>query len=265
MVFLYIYKVKTVGSLSVVIITFNEEQKIEACISSVLGLADEVLVLDSFSTDQTPSICRSFPVVSFHQHTWQGYSAQKNLANSLAAHDWILSLDADEVLSEELRQSILAWKQAPVPAGFNRLTNYSGKWIRHAGWYPDFKFRLFDRRQTRWQGWIHEQLISTPALSEPVLPLSGDCLHYSFSTPEDHVTQTDNFSRMWAEQAFKKGKKFSFWKWKFGPWIRYFRDYVLLKGYKDGKEGKMICRVSARAIADRQLYLKALYEKQSAP
>jgi glycosyltransferase involved in cell wall biosynthesis len=251
------------SALSVVIITYNEERNIRNCIESVLEVADEIVVLDSFSSDATPQICSSFPHVRFYQHPWEGYSAQKNFANGLASFDWILSLDADEVLSAELRASLKAWKEQPVPAGFNRLTSFAGKWIRHGGWYPDFKFRLFDRRHTRWEGIIHEQLLSDNGSGDEIKRLQGDCLHFSFASELDHKHQTDKFSRLWAKQAVSKGKRYSMFKHLFGPGIRFVRDYVFLGGYKDGVAGLKIALVSAGAIADRQRYLKDLCHGKS--
>lgn len=247
-------------ALSVVIITFNEEHNISRCIHSVSSVADEVIVLDSFSTDQTPAICLAIPNVRFVQHKWEGYSAQKNRANAMASNDWILSIDADEVLSEELMASVITWKERPVPAGFNRLTNYAGKWIHHGGWYPDFKFRLFNRRNTRWEGIIHEQLVSDVVKANDIVRLKGDCLHYSFSTPHDHEKQTDKFSRLWAHQAYANKRSYSFLKRVFGPIIRFIRDYFLLAGMRDGLAGMKIALVSAKAIAERQRYLKALID-----
>src|SRR5688572_8770023 len=124
-------------ALSVVIITLNEERNIGRCLQSVKGLADEVLVVDSFSTDRTADICRANGA-RFIERKWEGYSASKNFAASQAAHNWILSLDADEALSGELYASILKWKAGDTPSfgAFNRLTCYCGYWVRHCGWYP---------------------------------------------------------------------------------------------------------------------------------
>ena len=159
--------------LSVVIITFNEEQNIARCLDSVQGVADDVVVLDSFSTDATERISRKYDV-NFIQRKWEGYSRTKNFANNQAKYDWILSLDADEALSDKLRASILEIKSREIPetCSFNRLTNYCGNWIRHSGWYPDVKVRLFERNQGHWEGKIHEQLVFKTEM--PVLHLEGD-------------------------------------------------------------------------------------------
>ena len=146
-------------ALSVVIITFNEERNIARCINSVKDIADEIVVVDSYSTDNTKNICSNFDVI-FIQRKWEGFSAAKNFANSMSKNDWILSLDADEVLSDQLRETIknLKFKNEFSYCSFNRLTNYCGSWIRHSNWYPDKKLRLFNRKNSEWSGLIHEEL-----------------------------------------------------------------------------------------------------------
>jgi glycosyltransferase involved in cell wall biosynthesis len=140
--------------LSAVIITYNEARNIGRCLDSLAGVADEIVVVDSFSTDDTERICRAHGA-RFVQHAFEGHIEQKNYALAQARYDWVLSLDADEALSDPLRAAILAVKvQAERLDGYemNRLTNYCGQWIHHSGWYPDRKLRLFDRRQGRWGG-----------------------------------------------------------------------------------------------------------------
>ncbi|MBS1689005.1 MAG: glycosyltransferase family 2 protein, partial [Bacteroidetes bacterium] len=132
--------------ISVVIITLNEEKNLSRCLTSVAGIADEVVVVDSFSTDNTAAIAEKYGARVVNQ-AFLGYGAQKNFANDQAANDWILSLDADEALSPELQQSILSVKAKPEYDAYSlsRLTNYCGKWVKHCGWYPDKKLRLFDK------------------------------------------------------------------------------------------------------------------------
>ena len=194
--------------LSVVIITFNEEKNITRCLESIVGVADEIVVVDSHSTDRTEAICKGYKV-NFIPHDWDGYSATKNFANALAKYDWILSLDADEALSEKLKASILEIKknERPITASFNRLTNYCGSWIKHCGWYPDKKIRLFDRRITSWKGSIHEELITEPF--QDIQHLNGDCLHYSYYSHEEHYQQADRFSTLAANSMFEKNKMIS--------------------------------------------------------
>ena len=175
--------------LSAVIITFNEEQNIERCIKSVKEVADEIIVLDSFSTDQTVNIARSSGAVVY-QEKFRGYIGQKNLAIQLASYDYVLSLDADEALDEELAAYILQVKKDFSRRAYrvNRCTNYCGHFIRHGLWYPDRKIRLFDRRCARWAGMNpHDKIEVDNNFSTG--QLAGDILHYSFSTADDLVWQ----------------------------------------------------------------------------
>ncbi|MFL5764581.1 MAG: glycosyltransferase family 2 protein [Bacteroidia bacterium] len=231
--------------LSVVIITFNEEKNIGRCLESIQQIADDIVVVDSFSTDQTEAICKKFDV-NFIQRKWDGYSATKNFANAQAKYDWVLSLDADEAPSEELKRSILeAKKGADLKTfKFHRLTNYCGSWIRHCGWYPDTKIRIFDRRITKWEGHIHEKLVIES--KEPAILLKGDLLHYSYYSYEQHLAQTEKFSTLAAEDMFKRGKKASLLKLWFSPAVKFLSDYFLKLGFLDGAAGFRICRVSAR-------------------
>jgi glycosyltransferase involved in cell wall biosynthesis len=242
-------------SLSVIIITLNEERNIGRCIDSLLGVADEILVIDSFSTDRTKEICLEKGVV-FIQNPWSGYSAQKNFAQRRATYDFILSLDADESLSKELSDSILNIKKAGSPGlfSFNRLTNYCGKWIRHGGWYPDIKIRLYDRRKCEWQGSIHERLLY-PA-DEQVTLLKGDCYHHTFYTISEHLSQVDKFTSLMAEEEFSKGRRSNWFKILFNPFVKFIRDYIIRAGFMDGYEGFLISRISAYATFLKYAKLK---------
>lgn len=194
--------------LSAVIITLNEEKNIARCIRSVIGIADEILVVDSFSTDKTKEICIGLGV-KFVQQSWLGYVEQKNYANNLAEFDWILSIDADEALSEELCNSIKKIKDKlneNTVYSMNRLTNYCGKWIHHCEWYPDTKIRIFNRKHVCWTGkLIHETLKIPEKFS--VNFLKGDLLHFSYYTREDHYRQIDKFTSLTAMEAYENGEK----------------------------------------------------------
>ncbi len=243
--------------ITAVVITFNEERNIARCLNALHSVVDEIVVLDSFSTDNTEIIAKSFPKVKFYAAKWLGYSASKNYANSLSSNNWILSLDADEELSDQLANSIRQWKLSNIwkPAGFNRLTNYCGQWIYHCGWYPDFKFRIFNRQEFLWKGDIHEVLTKINGKEEKPMKLEGNCLHYSYYTAEEHWNQTEKFSKLWAAQAFKTGKKYSVFKRWFGPGLRFIRDYLIKAGFMDGSAGFKICRVSSLGVAMRQKFL----------
>ena len=247
--------------LSVVIITFNEEKNIARCLDSIQGIADDIVVVDSFSTDRTEEICKKYNV-NFVQCKWEGYSATKNFANQLAKHDWVLSLDADEALSDELKQSILKIKNEDtlVTAEFKRLTNYCGHWIKHCGWYPDVKIRLFDKRITKWEGIIHEELKFSEEVS--AVHLSGDCLHYSYYTLEQHYKQADKFTSIAAKDLFEQGKKASFLKLAVSPVVKFIRDYIFNLGFLDGSAGITVCRISAYATYLKYKKLRDLYSEK---
>ncbi len=234
------------NKLSAVIITFNEERNILRCINSLKEIVDEIIVVDSFSTDKTDEICKSFGVI-FIQAEWRGYSESKNFANSQANFDWILSLDADEALSDELKKSILSEKKRGFSGNyeFNRLTNYCGKWIKHGGWYPDKKVRLFEKEFTSWTGEIHEELIFKQ--SQEIKFLKGNCLHYSYYSLEQHYNQAQKFTTIAAKDLVSKGKNAPLYKLIFSPLVKFIRDYFLKLGFLDGKYGFIVARISAYA------------------
>lgn len=240
--------------LSAVIITFNEERNIGRCIGSLKPVADEILVVDSLSTDRTVEICQQEGARVISQ-PWKGYSEQKNFANSLATFDWILSVDADEALSDKLANSLLDWKLQPVPhfAMFNRLTSYCGKWIRHGAWYPDPKIRLFNRNFAKWQGEVHEKLIFDQKIK--VVHLKGDLLHYSYNTVDEHFEQTLRFGLLAGKELYHSGKKIKFYNVILNPPIKFFRNYLYKRGWMDGKYGYVISKMAALQTFVK--YLKA--------
>jgi glycosyltransferase involved in cell wall biosynthesis len=243
--------------VSAVIITFNEERNIGRCLESLRGVADDVVVVDSGSVDRTEEICRSYGA-NFIRQAWLGYSEQKNFANGHARCDWILSIDADEALSERLRRSILELKSEGTirVCRFARMTNYCGHWVRHGGWYPDHKVRMFDRRKARWEGALHEELQGF-SMSE-VIRLEGDCLHYSYDTVEDHHRQADRFTTLAAEELFRTGKRAGLWRLHLGPVWKFILDYGLRLGFLDGSAGFRIARISAGATRMKYVKLERL-------
>lgn len=252
--------------ISAVIITLNEEANISRCLASLQGVADEVIIVDSFSKDKTEEISKSFSFVRFYQQEWLGYSAQKNYANALATHDTILSIDADEALSEELTKSILQIKQSESESSkvyeVSRLTNYCGSWIKHCGWYPDKKIRIFSKSTIKWQGdFVHETL-SLPENAE-IIHLNGDLLHYSYNTSFDHLERLNKYSSLAAKEAFKKGKKSSICGIWFRPKWRFFRDYILKGGFLDGYAGYQVCKMSAYVTFAKYIKLREYNQKGS--
>lgn len=247
--------------LSAVIITYNEARNIKRCIASLQDVADEIVVVDSFSTDATPSICKGMNV-QFHQREWKGYSKQKNYGNGLASNDWILSVDADESLSEELKSAILFEKEngKGFNFSFNRLTNYCGQWIKHSGWYPDTKIKMFNRTEDDWQGEVHEVLTVD---AKKVKRLKGDLLHYSYHTVSDHVKRTDLYSTLGAKELYENGKKPSLLKLLFNPWLKFNKMYFIKLGFLDGMAGLTIALITAYSTFLKYIKLYYLVKQKS--
>ncbi|MGB0402530.1 MAG: glycosyltransferase family 2 protein [Salibacteraceae bacterium] len=233
--------------ISATIITFNEEDNIERCVLSAFKVADEVVVVDSLSQDKTVEIAKSLGCKVFDQK-WLGYSEQKNLANSKAQYNFILSLDADEVLSDELVKSILEIKNTGLSStySFNRLTNYCGSWIKHSGWYPDVKSRLFPKEGVKWEGeYVHEELVFPDGMK--FQHIKGDLLHYSYYNYKDHKERADKYSKLTAEKMHKAGKKAGPLKPLLSAFARFVGMYFIKMGILDGKMGFMIAWISAKS------------------
>lgn len=250
--------------LSAVIITFNEERNIARCIDSLQGVADEIIIVDSFSKDKTEAICKA-KGVKFITHAFEGYIQQKNFALEQAENQFVISLDADEALSQELRASILKVKDdfSSDCYSFNRLTNYCGHWIRHGGWYPDRKVRLIRKGMAAWGGENpHDRLI--PHDGAKAVHLPGDLLHYSYYTVEEHDRQIDKFSSISAEPLYRAGKRSSRFKVAVKPVIRFVRDYFLKTGFLDGSVGLTIAIRSYKAARMKYVRLLEFQKKISA-
>ena len=247
--------------ISAIIITFNEETNIRRCLDSVKDVVDEIVVVDSFSKDQTEAICKEFRV-RFIQRRFDGYRDQKNFANDQAEYDYVLSLDADEALSEELKKSVLKSKEEGLSADayeFSRMNFFCGKAIKHGGWYPDKKIRLWNRTKGKWGGNnLHEIIDLQENTSKK--NLSGDLLHYSFTSISQHIRQIDKFSDMKAELDFKAGKKSNLLKIVGLPMIKFFLLYFVKLGILDGYYGLVIAINSAHFTFLRYTKLKSLWK-----
>jgi glycosyltransferase involved in cell wall biosynthesis len=232
--------------LSVVIITFNEERNIGDCLASVKEVADEIIVVDSLSTDSTKSICNSYNV-RWVENPFPGHIEQKNLAASLALFSHVLSLDADERLSDYLRKTILQEKKTGLPAAgytMNRYNNYCGQWIRHGGWYPERKLRLWKKDYGKWEGDNpHDKFVLFNG--EKPLHLKGDLLHYSFRSFSEHVVQMNKFSSIAAKTLFIKGRKPSVIKPFLSAFWAFFNSYFFRLGFLDGIYGYVIASNNA--------------------
>jgi len=244
--------------LSAVIITYNEELFIGKCLASLEGIADEIVVVDSFSTDGTEEVCKKYNV-RFVKHAFEGFRDQKNYALKLATYKNILSLDADEALSDRLRESILAikdnWKYDSYV--FNRRNNYCGKWIHYSGWYPDRQLRLFHAEDGSWGKLnLHEKFILSNGAS--IGRLKGDLLHWPYTSVEDHVNKMGRYALIGAEEYHKAGKKTTF----LTPYIHgvwgFLRTYIFNLGLLDGRNGLMICKLYGKSAFDKYKHLRIL-------
>jgi glycosyltransferase involved in cell wall biosynthesis len=247
-------------TISACIIAGNEEANIRRCLESVRW-ADEVVVVDSFSTDRTVEICREYTDLVY-QHRWLGYIGQKNLIKDLAAGPWILFVDADEVVSPELRDEILAeferGRNAAV-AGytFPRLARYLGRWIRHGDWYPDTKLRLFRKERGRCGGKEPHDRVDVHG---PVKRLRGHLYHHTYRGIEDQLSTLNRFTSITAEGRYRDGGAFHMHDLLLRPLFRFFRGYVLRLGFLDGLPGLIIAWTMAYGVFIK--YAK-LWEMQS--
>jgi glycosyltransferase involved in cell wall biosynthesis len=247
--------------LSVVIITFNEEKNIARCLASVKNIADDIAVVDSFSKDRTKEICLASGA-RFIEHAFEGHIQQKNWAITQALYPHVLSLDADEALDDELQRSVAQAKQNWQHAGYymNRLTNYCGHWVRHCGWYPDKKLRLWDSTKGEWRGINPHDKYEVFEGDKATGYLKGNILHYSFYTVESHLKQIEYFTDISAKALFEKGYKPTFMKLHISPIATFIGGYFLKFGFLDGKYGFGICKNSAWATKLKYQKLQALYQ-----
>lgn len=248
--------------LSVVIITFNEERNIARCLESVKMVADEIIVIDSFSTDRTEEICKSYNV-RFIQNEFKGHIEQKNFALEHSTFSHVLSLDADEALSPELEKNILELKNNWIYDAYelNRLTNYCGTWIRHGSWYPDRKFRLILKGKGKWLGENpHDAYV--PDASSTKGRMKGDLLHYSYYNTEGHINQVNKFTSIGAQSAYQAGRRANTVMLLYKPLYKFVRDYFLKMGFLDGYSGFIIARISAHATFLKYVKLLELQKNE---
>lgn len=253
--------------ISACLIVCNEEKNLARCLASVAPIVDEIVVVDSGSTDRTLEIARSFHARIVSQ-PWLGYVAQKNFALDQATHDWVLSIDADEELSPDLADSIRKIRAerdgAGEPNGYqvSRLVFYRGKWIRHGDWYPDRLVRLFRRADARFTGGrVHEKL--EIAGHHPVLP--GDLHHFTYTDPADRKARCATYAALWAQTALEKKRK---------TWpgigaahaaLRFVRGYLFKQGFLDGAVGLDVAWGNAREVWLKYHLLRELQSRGGAP
>ena len=224
--------------ISATVVTLNEERNIARAIES-LRCVDEIVVVDSGSTDRTREIASSLGARVI-QESWRGYAGQKNFASGCAGHDWILSIDADEAVSEELEAEILELKRDGPKFdaySFPRLAQYLGRWIRHGGWYPDRKIRLFHRSFGEWTGeYVHESVRTTGNAGE----LQGKLLHFTCGSLSEHLRTLDRYTTLAAAEVRARNGTIPTHRLLIDPAWTVFRTYVIRRGFLDGPQGVAI-------------------------
>ena len=247
-------------TLSAILITRNEEANLEDCLASLDGLATQIVVVDTQSTDRTLVIAQRYGALISSPPDWPGFGPQKNRALDLASEDWVLSLDADERLTPELRAEIKGVLDKPQTDCYAipRLSWYCGRFMRHSGWTPDYVDRLFKRGSARFSSdLVHERLIS----KGPVLKLKNQMLHYSFMNLAQVQEKMERYSTASAQQAFLRGKTASPLKAILhGAWS-FFRTYILRAGFLDGPQGFSLALANAKGSYLRYIKLWRLIKK----
>lgn len=243
------------AKLSVIIITKNEASNIESCLESVKW-ADEIIVVDSGSSDATVEICRKLGA-QVHVHDWQGFGIQKNRALSYATHEWVFAIDADERVTPDLQAQLIKAVEDGSKDGFYvpRLSQFCGRFIRHSGWYPDYVLRLFRRTKGRFSDdMVHERVI----LEGHAGRLSSPLLHYSYLNEADVQRKTEQYARAGAMQMFKNGKTASFADASSRAAWAFIRTYFLRFGFLDGVAGFNIALMNFRTTYLKYNQLKEL-------
>lgn len=244
--------------VSVIVITKNAAAHIERALRSV-AWADERIVVDCGSDDDT--VARARPLATHvESHPWAGYGAQKNRAASLARHDWVLSLDADEAVTDALRGEIAALRPEVERAAYRmpRVTWYLGAWIRSTDWYPDRAVRLYDRRRARWDDRpVHEALIVEGSIGE----LAGEIEHRPYADVSEHLTRMNHYTSLSAQHMFVQGRRASAWHFLVHPPAAFLRNYLARGGVRDGVPGLIVSLTGAVYVLLK--YVK-LWERQRA-
>jgi glycosyltransferase involved in cell wall biosynthesis len=249
-------------TLSVILITYNEEKHIGKCLDSIMSVADEIIIVDSFSNDATIDICKHYPTKVI-QNKFCDFSSQRNLAMSLASKSYLLFIDADEVLSEELAAEISKFKNEGFEKevySINRLTSFCGKWIKHGMWYPDKIQRLIKQGVANWIGEVHEKLNFTIPASKGFI--KGHLLHYSYDSVGQLVEKLEKYTSIQSKQMFKENKKATWIKIYINPVWAFFSGYFLKLGFLDGWQGIIIQYSIAFQTKRKYIKLKKLYVSQ---
>lgn len=250
------------AGISAVIITLNEASSIERCLISINGLVDEIIVVDSYSKDNTGEICKKYNAKYF-QHEFTGFMDQKNYAMTLASNKFVLSLDADEALSPELFQTLTQIKNNLRFDGylFNRSNNFCGQWIRHSAWYPDRQLRLFNKEKGKW-GTINVHEKFKMSKGSMIKQLKGDLFHWPYASVDDYKSKMESYSAIAAREYYKTGKKVYF----VTPFLhmawRFLLNYFFHFGFLDGRNGYIVCSLGARSSYLKYSGLRKLHKKE---
>ncbi|MBC7450260.1 MAG: glycosyltransferase family 2 protein [Cytophagales bacterium] len=244
--------------ISVVIITYNEEDKIRRTVEAVSVFTDDVVVIDSYSTDSTPAICRELNV-TFIQQAWSGYGHQKNTGHAYARYDWILSIDADEVVSEELSKELkeLLLDSPSTLYNIPFKTYFCNQLVRFGGWNPQFHVRLFNKKMVEWNTLEVHETLHYPEQNS-IITLKGSILHYSYDTMEDYLSKSGTYTTLFAERMQARSKRATWIKLYLSPSFTFIKEYIFKLGFLDGTLGFKIACLNFNYTKTKYLKLKAL-------
>ncbi|MDH5570328.1 MAG: glycosyltransferase family 2 protein [Gammaproteobacteria bacterium] len=244
------------NKLSVTIICKNEARRIRRCLESV-SWADEIVIVDSGSTDETLEIAKEFTDKIFKNTEWPGFGLQRRIAEDNASNDWVLAIDSDEVLSPELQEEIkytLDNAQQNEVYRLNRMTHFCGKFIKHSGWYPDRIVRLYNKKSYRYNdALVHE---SVDCKSAKVIDLKSVLYHFTIDTLEKYIDKRNRYADAWAQRQFEKGRRASTLQIVIRPLFAFFRHYILRLGVLDGYHGYMIAVIQMQYTFNKYNFLK---------
>lgn len=255
-------------SLSVAIIARDEAANLGACIQA-LAFAQEIVVVEFASVDNTADVARAHGAVVVHSEDWPGFGLQKNRALDCCSKEWVLSVDADErvcaPLAREIESMMAAYPQGGVAFEIPRLTQFCGVWIRHCGWTPDYVLRLFQRGEARFSNdLVHEKLLLANVHTK-VLRLKTPLLHYSYPTPAHYWKKLQRYSQDWAAQKHAEGKKTTIWRAALSAITAFFRSYLFRLGFLDGSMGFAVCTMQAQAAFGKYFELVCLNQQDEQP
>ena len=246
------------NNISVVIITKNEAHVIGNTLQSLEGLTDDIVIVDSGSSDDTIRICQQYKT-RIIETGWAGYGMNKNMGIDAAYHDWILSLDADEAIDDELKQALRDLEPANDSIVFNiRFKNFfCNKWIRYGEWGSDTHIRLFNRKRIRWNAdAVHESLILP--VDTIKINLKGNILHYTVSSGQEYEHKIDSYARLNAQKYYEEGKRAGFFKMYCAPLFAFIQFFIFRLGFLDGKEGLVIAKATMHYTYLKYHYLNNL-------